>query len=68
MRDALYTASRWFRYALKVENSPTLTASDVVPDYICAVWLGAVRSPYWQVWVPHCDGVHQLDLPVDNVY
>ena len=20
MRDALYTASRWFRYALKVEN------------------------------------------------
>jgi len=37
MRDALYTAIRWFRYALKVENSPTLMASAVVPDYICAV-------------------------------
>ncbi len=37
MGDALYTASRWFRYALKVENSPTLMASAVVPDYICAV-------------------------------
>jgi len=37
MRDALYTASRWFRCAVNVENSPTLTASAVVPDYICAV-------------------------------
>ncbi len=37
MGDALYTVSRWLRRAVKVENSPTLTASAVVPDYICAV-------------------------------
>lgn len=37
MGDALYTVSRWFRCAVNVENSPTLTASAVVPDYICAV-------------------------------